>query len=76
MKKIVLGALAGACFPSLALAQASIQIYGIADAGLMWQRGSSPKIISGGADGSRIGFKGSEDLGRGMGYTNVGLPAD
>jgi predicted porin len=66
MKKIVLGALAGACFPTLALAQTSVQLYGIADAGLMWQRGSSPKIISGGEDGSRLGIKGSEDLGRGM----------
>ena len=66
MKKIVLGALAGACFPTLALAQSSVQLYGIADAGLMWQRGSSPKVISGGADGSRLGVKGSEDLGGGM----------
>jgi len=66
MKKIVLGALAGACFPTLALAQSSVQLYGIADAGLMWQRGSSVKLISGGADGSRLGVKGSEDLGRGM----------
>jgi predicted porin len=66
MKKILLGALAGACFPTLALGQTSVQLYGIADAGLMWQRGSHPKIISGGADGSRLGFKGSEDLGGGM----------
>jgi predicted porin len=66
MKKIVLGALVGACFPTLVLAQSSVQLYGIADAGLMWQRGSSPKLISGGEDGSRLGIKGSEDLGRGM----------
>jgi predicted porin len=66
MKKIVLGALAGACFPTLALAQTSVQLYGIADAGLMWQRGSGPKVISGGEEGSRLGVKGSEDLGRGL----------
>jgi predicted porin len=66
MKKILLGALAGACVPSLALAQSSVQLYGIADAGVMWQHGSSPKIISGGEDGSRLGVKGSEDLGRGL----------
>jgi predicted porin len=66
MKKIVLGALAGACFPTLVLAQTSVQLYGIADAGLMWQRGSSPKIISGGEEGSRLGVKGSEDLARGL----------
>jgi predicted porin len=66
MKKILLGALAGACVPPLALAQSSVQLYGLADAGVMWQHGSSPKIISGGEDGSRLGVKGSEDLGRGL----------
>jgi predicted porin len=65
MKKILLAALLGTCFATAALAQTSIQMYGIADAGLMWQRGSTFKIISGGADGSRLGFKGSEDLTRG-----------
>ena len=70
MNKSLLAALAGACLPAClpapALAQSSVQIYGIADAGVMWQRGSRVKVISGGADGSRLGFKGSEDLGRGM----------
>jgi predicted porin len=66
MKKILLGALAGACVPTLALAQSSVQLYGIADAGVMWQHGSSPKIISGGEEGSRLGVKGSEDLGGGL----------
>jgi predicted porin len=66
MKKILLGALAGACVSPLALAQTSVQLYGIADAGVMWQHGSSPKIISGGEEGSRLGLKGSEDLGRGL----------
>lgn len=55
-----------ALLPAAAPAQTSVQIYGIADAGVMWQRGSSPKIISGGADGSRLGIKGSEELGRGL----------
>jgi len=61
-------ACAGACLallPAAAQAQTSIQVYGIADAGVMWQRGSAPKIVSGGAEGSRLGIKGSEDLGRG-----------
>jgi predicted porin len=72
MNKFLLGALAGALpalpmlIPAPALAQTSVQVYGIADAGVMWQRGSRAKIISGGADGSRLGVKGSEDLGRGM----------
>lgn len=78
MNKFRMPPLAAACLPCVALccvalctpaparAQSTVQIYGIADAGVMWQRGSSPKVISGGADGSRLGFKGSEDLGRGM----------
>jgi predicted porin len=60
------GACLYACLPAPVLAQSTVQIYGIADAGVMWQRGSRVKVISGGADGSRLGFKGSEDLGRGM----------
>jgi predicted porin len=65
MKQSVL--LACACLlPAVVAAQTSVQVYGIADAGVMWQRGSAPKIISGGADGSRLGIKGSEELGRGM----------
>jgi predicted porin len=66
MKKILLAAMLGACFSTPALAQTNIQIYGIADAGVMWQRGGTTRIISGGADGSRLGFKGSEELGRGF----------
>lgn len=65
MKRKYLAALAGTCITTSALAQSSVQIYGIADAGIMWQRGGKTKLISGGADGSRLGFKGSEDLGRG-----------
>ncbi len=65
MKKSFLAALIGASFATPALAQSSIQIYGIADAGIMWQKGGPTKIISGGADGSRIGFKGTEDIGNG-----------
>src|SRR5206468_11870983 len=66
MNKILLAAFAGACFPTLALAQSSVQIYGVADAGVAWQRGSPVKIISGGAEGSRLGIKGSEELGNGF----------
>jgi predicted porin len=70
MNKFLLAALTGTCLSTClaapALAQSSVQIYGIADAGVMWQRGSRVKVISGGAEGSRLGFKGSEDLGRGL----------
>ncbi|WP_020653764.1 porin [Massilia niastensis] len=65
MKKSLIAALLGATFATSALAQTSVQIYGIADAGVMWQKGGPTKIYSGGADGSRIGFKGTEDLGNG-----------
>jgi predicted porin len=65
MKKLFLAALLGTCFTAGALAQSSVQMYGIADAGVIWQRGGDTKIISGGADGSRLGFKGTEDMGRG-----------
>ena len=65
MKQIALAALLGAGCSGAALAQTSVQLYGIADAGVMWQRGGTTKIISGGADGSRLGFKGSEELGGG-----------
>jgi predicted porin len=66
MNKILLAALAGICFPTLALAQTSVQLYGIADAGVMWMRGGTTRIISGGEEGSRLGVKGSEELGRGF----------
>jgi predicted porin len=65
MNKILLAGLLGACFCSTALAQNSVEMYGIADAGVLWQRGGTTKIVSGGADGSRLGFKGSEELGGG-----------
>jgi predicted porin len=65
MNKTFLAALLGAGVCSTAVAQNHLEIYGIADAGVLWQRGGTTKIISGGADGSRLGFKGSEELGRG-----------
>jgi predicted porin len=65
MNNRLLAALLGACFCGSALAQNNVQLYGIADAGVMWQRGGTTKLISGGADGSRLGFKGSEELGGG-----------
>jgi len=48
------------------LAQSSVQIYGIADAGIMKTQGEKTKIVSGIADGSRLGFKGTEDIGGGF----------
>jgi predicted porin len=66
MKKPLFAALAGTCFASPALAQSGVEIYGVADAGLIWQRGGPTKIVSGGEEGSRLGFKGREDLGQGF----------
>jgi predicted porin len=66
MKKPLFAALVGTCFASPALAQSGVEIYGVADAGLIWQRGGPTKIVSGGEEGSRLGFKGREDMGQGF----------
>src|SRR5437764_31313 len=66
MNKILLAALAATCFPTLVLAQTNVQVYGVADAGIMWMRGGPTKIISGGEEGSRLGVKGSEELDHGF----------
>jgi predicted porin len=53
----------------IASAQTSVNIYGIVDAAFVGERGgtaSNNKITSGAASASRLGFKGSEDLGGGM----------
>lgn len=70
MQKKVIGALALGLLSSTALAQSSVTVYGIADAGLLVERGAAAgqtsKIGSGIASGSRLGIKGKEDLGGGM----------
>ncbi|GAB3551962.1 porin [Noviherbaspirillum agri] len=60
----VLGAFAG-----VASAQTNVSIYGIVDAGFVREFGDGPdttKLTSGIRNGSRLGFKGSEDLGGGL----------
>jgi predicted porin len=63
---IALGLAAGAG----AHAQTNVTIYGILDAALVGESGGSgghvTKITSGAASASRLGFRGSEDLGDGM----------
>ncbi|MDR7051248.1 putative porin [Duganella sp. 3397] len=53
-----------------AAAQSSVTIYGVADAGLVLERGGAggnvQALSSGVASASRIGFKGKEDLGGGL----------
>jgi len=68
MKKKLIAALISSCCAAPVLAQSSITIYGIADAGIQVSRfgnGTQYNLASGIADGSRIGFKGTEDLGGG-----------
>ena len=57
------------CSATPVLAQTSLSIYGIADTGIQASRfgnGTQYNLASGMADGSRIGFKGTEDLGGGL----------
>lgn len=55
---------------SSAYAQSTVTLYGVIDTGFVYEnggpKGSSVKLESGVSSGSRIGFKGSEDLGGGM----------
>ncbi|MBA3774265.1 MAG: porin [Ramlibacter sp.] len=63
-------ALTGAC--TLAAAQSSVTIYGIADAAVRYEHNANNRgdhalqLVSGGIAGSRLGFRGTEDLGGGM----------
>ena len=70
MQKNIIGALALGLLSSAALAQSSVTVYGVADAGLLVERGgvagNTTKVGSGIGSGSRLGIKGKEDLGGGM----------
>lgn len=57
----VLGSVAG-----VAQAQSSVSVYGVVDASLIKDKGVSARMDSGSVSGSRLGFKGSEDLGGGL----------
>lgn len=61
---LALSVLAGHCY-----AQSNVTVYGIMDGGVENSRagkGSLTRQISGGSLGSRLGFRGSEDLGSGL----------
>jgi len=53
-----------------AYAQSNVTVYGVVDAGLVFERGApsgnTSNVSSGVASGSRLGFKGTEDLGNGL----------
>lgn len=70
MKKTLLSVAALSLLSGAAAAQSSVSIYGIVDAGLVNERGgaagSVTRVSSGVANASRIGFRGTEDLGNGM----------
>lgn len=76
MKKLFIAlALAGASV-AVAHAQSAVEIYGVADMGFVAESGTTPtattkvtpvnKLTSGVQSGTRLGFKGTEDLGDGM----------
>jgi predicted porin len=72
MKKSLLALAVLGSFAAAAQAQTSVTIYGVADAGVFYQskagagNNSLFAVNSGGMSGSRLGFKGSEDLGGGL----------
>ncbi|NUU00621.1 porin [Herbaspirillum robiniae] len=75
MKKSLLALAVLGAFAGVAHAQSSVTIYGIIDASLSYNskvattgtgNGNRMGVDSGAIKGSRIGFKGSEDLGGGM----------
>jgi predicted porin len=66
----LIGAILLASIVPAAFAQSNVVLYGIADAGLVFERGGSAgnvqSVSSGVGSGNRLGFKGKEDLGGGM----------
>jgi predicted porin len=65
MKKTLI-ALAVLATSGAAMAQSSVTIYGIVDAAIHKDKNVDAAMIDGGVDSSRIGFKGTEDLGGGL----------
>lgn len=70
MKKAVLAAAVLAGMSASALAQNNVQIYGLLDSAIVHEsggpKGSATKLESGVSNGSRLGFRGNEDLGDGL----------
>jgi len=65
MKKSLI-ALAVLAASGAAMAQSSVQFYGIVDLVVHKDKGADTALTSGGVSGSRIGFKGTKDLGAGL----------
>lgn len=68
MKNKLITVFIASCFAVPVFAQSNVVVYGIADAGIQMSsngKGTNTKLVSGIADGSRFGFKGTEDMGGG-----------
>lgn len=69
---LALAILAALSLPACALAQSSVQVYGLIDAGAEFVNHAGPdggnavRVVSGGKNTSRWGIRGSEDLGGGL----------
>jgi len=69
MKKSFLALALMSAFSGAAFAQSSVTIYGLVDVGVQGLsngNGKQAKVESGQESGSRLGFKGTEDLGGGL----------
>lgn len=70
MKRLLVAIALPVVFAASASAQTSVSIYGLVDAGVVSERGGAAgnvtKLTSGVQSGSRLGFKGTEDLGGGL----------
>ncbi|MFM2108008.1 MAG: hypothetical protein RLZZ513_1076, partial [Pseudomonadota bacterium] len=73
MKKLTIALAIAGAMTGAAQAQSSVEIYGIADVGFVRETGNvgggvaaGNKITSGAQSGTRLGFKGKEDLGGGL----------
>jgi predicted porin len=67
-KHSIVAGVVGLALAGAAAAQSSVSLYGAVDMGMEWKKtgaGSSIRQIPGGTLGSRIGFRGEEDLGGG-----------
>lgn len=86
MKKLTIALAIAGGMTGAAQAQSSVEIYGIADVGFVRETGNvgggvaaGNKITSGAQSGTRLGFKGKEDLGGGLNaffVLETGIAAD
>lgn len=70
MKQSLIALAIAGTFASSAFAESAVTVYGIVDMGIVSERGNilgnTQKLTSGAQSGSRLGFKGTEDLGNNM----------